>query len=293
MVIVSHIIGGLGNQMFQYAAGRALSIARSVPLRLDVSDFSGYSLHQGFELARVFSCPVTLVEPEDARAVLGWQSQRYLRRVMVRPVLRSLRNQHFVVEPHFHYWSGIRDAPLPGYLMGYWQSERYFADVAQTIRADFTFRQPLIGRNLELAQEIGTANAVSLHVRRGDYTSNPKTLAMHGVCPLVYYEAAIKYITAHVEAPQFFVFSDDMEWVRANLKISHPCRYVDHNHGAESFNDMRLMSLSRHHIIANSSFSWWGAWLNPAQEKIVVAPRKWFANGRDVNDLFPKGWVTL
>lgn len=293
MMIVGHILGGLGNQMFQYAAGRALSIARGAPLRLEVSDFSRYGIHQGFELARVFSCSVTLAEPEDVRTVLGWQSPRLLRRIMAHRRLQFLRSRHFMVESHFNYAAGIRDVPLPSYLMGYWQTERYFADVAETIRTDFTFRQPLNGRNLELAQEIGTTNAVSLHVRRGDYASNPKALATHGVCSLAYYEAAIKYITARVEAPQFFVFSDDMEWVRANLKIRHPCRYVDHNHGEESFNDMRLMSLSRHHIIANSSFSWWGAWLNPDTEKIVVAPRKWFANGNDVNDLFPQGWVTL
>lgn len=293
MVIVSHILGGLGNQMFQYAAGRALSIARGAPLRLEVSDFSRYGIHQGFELVRVFSCSVTLAASEDVRTVLGWQSPRLFRRIMAHRRLQFLRSRHFVVEPHFHYAEGVRDVLLPCYLMGYWQTERYFADVAETIRTDFTFRQPLIGRNLELAQEIGTANAVSLHIRRGDYASNPKTLAAHGVCPLDYYESAIKYIAERVNEPYFFVFSDDMEWVRANLKIDHPYKYVDHNRGAVSFNDMRLMSLCRHHIIANSSFSWWGAWLNPDKEKIVVAPRKWFANDNDVNDLFPQGWVTL
>lgn len=292
-MIVSHILGGLGNQMFQYAAGRALSISRSAPLRLDISDFSGYGPHHGFELMQVFSCPVTLAGPEDVRAVLGWQSSRLVRRLVVCPALRFLRNRHFVAEPHFHHWPGIRDVPLPCYLRGYWQSERYFSNVAQTLRMDFTFRQPLTGRNLELAEKIGAANAVSLHVRRGDYASNPKTLAMHGVCPLGYYEAAIKYIVERVETPHFFVFSDDMEWVRGNLIIDHPCAYVDHNSGAESYNDMRLMSLCRHHIIANSSFSWWGAWLNLRPEKLVVAPKRWFANGNNVKDLLPSGWVSL
>lgn len=279
--------------MFQYAAGRALSIARNAPLRLDVSDFSGYGLHQGFELSRVFSCPVTLTEPDDVRAVLGWQSSWLARRIVARPALRLLRSRHFVAEPHFHYWPGIRDVSLPCYLMGYWQSERYFADVAQTIRTDFTFRQPMTGCNLELAEEIGAVNAVGLHVRRGDYASNSKTLATHGVCPLAYYEAAIRYIAESVDAPHFFVFSDDMDWVRANLNIDQPCRYVDHNHGTESFNDMHLMSLCRHHIIANSSFSWWGAWLNPHEDKIVVGPQRWFSNNNNVKDLFPRGWVPL
>lgn len=292
-MILSHILGGLGNQMFQYAAGRALSIARNTPLCLDVSDFPGYRPHQGFELSRVFSCPVTLAEPDDVRAVLGWQSSWLARRIVARPALRLLRSRHFVAEPHFHYWPGIRDVSLPCYLMGYWQSERYFADVAQTIRTDFTFRQPMTGCNLELAEEIGAVNAVGLHVRRGDYASNSKTLATHGVCPLAYYEAAIRYIAESVEAPHFFVYSDDMDWVRANLNIDQPCRYVDHNRGTESFNDMRLMSLCRHHIIANSSFSWWGAWLNPHEDKIVVGPQRWFSNNNNVKDLFPRGWVPL
>jgi hypothetical protein len=293
-LIISQIIGGLGNQMFQFAAGRALSIAHKTELLLDVGDFSGYRLHQGFELTRVFSCPVTQAEPQDVRAVLGWQSSKLARRIVARPVLRSLRNRHFMVEPHFHYWPGIRDVSLPCYLMGYWQSERYFSDVAPTIRTDFTFRQPMSGCNLKLAEEIGAVNAVSLHVRRGDYASNSKTLATHGVCPLAYYEAAIRYISARVETPYYFVFSDDMDWVRANLNIDQPCRYVEHNRGTESFNDMRLMSLCRHHIIANSSFSWWGAWLNPSAEKSVVAPRRWFANyPADTRDLYCAGWILL
>lgn len=292
-MILSHILGGLGNQMFQYAASRSLSLACDMPLRLDVSDFAGYGLHQSFELARVFSCPVTLAEPEDVRAVLGWQSSKRIRRIMARPELQFLRSRHLVVEPHFHYWPGIWDVSLPCYLMGYWQSERYFTGVTHTIRADFTFRQPLVGRNLELAHKIGTVNAVSLHIRRGDYASNPKTLAMHGMCSPAYYETAVRYIAERVEAPHFFVFSDDMDWVRANLNMKHPCCYVDHNRGAASYIDMQLMSLCRHHIIANSSFSWWGAWLNPRQDKIVVAPSRWFNNGKDTKDLLPENWVSV
>lgn len=292
-MVISHIIGGLGNQMFQFAAARALSIAHNSPLSLDTRDFSIYGIHQGFELARVFSCAVTQAGEGDVRDVLGWQSSRFIRRIMARPSLRLLRSPHFVVEPCFDYCAALQEAPLPCYLTGYWQSERYFTDIKETIRSDFTFRQPLSCRNAELAQEIGMVNAVSLHVRRGDYASNPKSLATHGICSLAYYEAAISHMVNHLESPQFFVFSDDMDWVQENLDIRYPCRYVAHNLGAESFNDMRLMSLCKHHIIANSSFSWWGAWLNAASDKIVVAPQKWFANETAVNDLFPQGWVPL
>ena len=291
--IISHVIGGLGTQMFQYAAGRALSLIRSEPLFLDVSGFNAYGLHQGFELSDVFCCPVRLAEPQDVRAVLGWQSPRLVRRILARPALRNLRSRHFVVEPYFDYWPGLRNTQLPTYLVGYWQSERYFADVAQTVRSDFTFRQPMTSRNQGLAEEIRSVNSVSLHVRRGDFVNNPKANATHGLCSLDYYEAAVRHIAERVDEPHFFVFSDDIEWVRSNLARRNSFIYVDHNRGPESYNDMRLMSLCKNNIIANSSFSWWGAWLNQNVGKIVLAPKRWFANNNPTSDLLPSGWVSL
>ena len=135
--------------------------------------------------------------------------------------------------------------------------------------------------------------AVSLHVRRGDYVSDPKTKAILGVCSLDYYRAAIAHIAERIESPAFFVFSDDIAWAKANLEIPFPCEYVDHNQGQQSYNDMHLMSLCKHHIIANSSFSWWGAWLNPRKDKIVIAPENWFANNEDAKDLIPPESVKL
>lgn len=292
-MIISQIIGGLGNQMFQYAAGCALSLERGQPLRLDISGFVGYGLHQGFELQRVFGCPAEAATEADVRGILGWQSAPLARRILSRPGMAALRRKGFVVEPHFHFWPGISQVPQDCYLVGYWQSEKYFRDAADAIRREFTFKPLLAAMNAGLAEQIARVNAVSLHVRRGDYVNDPKTNATHGACPLDYYRAAIRYVSERVEQPHFFIFSDDIAWVKGNLKMDMPHRYIDHNQGAESYNDMRLMSMCRHHIIANSSFSWWGAWLNPDASKIVVAPKKWFANGKDVGDLFPQGWVTL
>lgn len=113
------------------------------------------------------------------------------------------------------------------------------------------------------------------------------------MCSLDYYRAAIQYIAERVMQPNFFIFSDDIAWVRKNLNFNYPCSYVDINHGLESYNDMRLMSLCKHNIIANSTFSWWGAWLNSNSEKIVIAPKQWFANGMPADDLIPQGWVKL
>lgn len=292
-MIISHIIGGLGNQMFQYALGRSRSLELGTSLRLHVSDFADYGLHQGFQLGDVFGGDFQLASEREVRAFLGWRGYRLCRRLLRRRSAAALRGSSFVVEPHFDYWPGILETAGECYLAGYWQSEKYFRNIEQVIRSDFTFRAPLTGSNIEAASRIANSNAVSLHVRRGDYAINPRTLAVHGLCSADYYHSAIDFVARHVEAPEFFIFSDDIPWVKEHLMISHPCHYVEHNKGANSHNDMRLMSLCRHHIIANSSFSWWGAWLNPAPDKIVVAPRRWFASGRSVMDLIPEGWVSL
>ena len=279
--------------MFQYAVGRALSLERNQPLLLDVSGFAGYGLHHGFELKRVFLDHVQIATEAEVRSILGWQNAVGIRRVFVRPALAAFRRQGFVVEPHFHYWPGIKNVARDCYLSGYWQTEKYFLDAAPVIRADFTFKSALTGGNADLAEQISGGNSVSLHVRRGDYASNPKTTATHGLCSLDYYRSAVRYVSERVENPIFFVFSDDLDWVKANLKVDFPCQYVDHNYGDKSYNDMHLMSLCRHQIIANSSFSWWGAWLNANPDKIVVAPKKWFVNENNTADLLPQGWVSL
>lgn len=293
-MIIGNIIGGLGNQMFQYAAARALTYVRESPLRLDIAGFDGYGLHQGFELQQIFHVEPTLASAAEVRAVLGWRAAPVLKRILARPGLAKLRGSAFVVEPHFHYWPDIRGVPATAYLQGYWQSEKYFADAAVILRSDFAFRQPLSKANAAWAERITRCTAVSLHVRRGDYVSDPKTRAVLGPCSPDYYRSALRYVAERVATPEIFVFSDDIAWARDNLHIGFPCHYIDHNRGAESYNDMRLMSLCRHHILANSSFSWWGAWLNPRADKIVVAPARWFVGTeRRLDDLFPKGWVTL
>lgn len=293
-MIISSIIGGLGNQMFQYAAGRALSLERGQPFRLDISGFADYGLHHGFELQRVYDYSAEIATEAEVRSILGWQFLSVIRRAVSHPGFAFLRRPGFVVEPHFGYWPGINNVSQDCYLSGYWQSEKYFQNVAEVIRSEFTYKCPLENRNSEFADEISQVSAVSLHVRRGDYAKNPKTTAMHGLCSLDYYREAIQYISVHVEQPYFFIFSDDIAWVKSNLKIDFPCQYVDHNHGSQSYNDMHLMSLCQHHIIANSSFSWWGAWLNPRPNKIVIAPLKWFASKqKSTRDLIPSGWISL
>ncbi len=279
--------------MFQYATGRSISLARGQPFCLDISDFHKYGLHQGFEIQRLFSCPVDIALKPDLRRVLGWQSSTLVRRVLGRPGMRWLHRKGLVTEPYPRYWSGIDDVPNDCYLSGYWQSEKYFKDVAEIIRTDFSFSIPPNQLNTIVADNISNCNAVSVHVRRGDYVSDAKTYANHGVCSIDYYRSAINLIAVHINAPEFFIFSDDMEWAKSHLRMDFPCHYIDHNRGSDSFNDMRLMSLCQHHIIANSSFSWWAAWLNSNSDKIVIAPNKWFAHAATPTDLLPQSWISL
>jgi hypothetical protein len=291
-MVISNIIGGLGNQMFQYAAGKSLSLKFRVPLKLNTRDFLGYQLHQGFELNRLFICSNEIATENDLTEVLSWQRVKIVQRVLRRPQLKSLRHKSFVVEPSFSYWSGINQLEGNSFLYGHWQSEKYFIEFAESIRRDFTYILPFSDQNAEIADKISRVNSISLHVRRGDYVSNSKNVFI-GVCSLEYYQKAIENIKALVDAPVFFVFSDDIDWAKNNLNLDKSTVFIDHNKSIESYNDMRLMSLCKHNIIANSTFSWWGAWLNVNPEKIVISPKQWFANGQDDADLIPSKWVRV
>ena len=291
-MIVSNVIGGLGNQMFQYAAGRAHSLKLGVSLRLDTRDFSGYQLHQGFELNRLFNCCAEIATDIDLAKTIGWQRVKLAQRLLRKPQFKQFRHKNYVVEPYFNYWSDIKQLKDIVYLDGYWQSEQYFIEFADKIRAEFSFKLPFSAQNAEISEQISQVNAVSLHVRRGDYVSNKKN-AFISVCSLDYYRAAIEQTKSQVDKPVFFVFSDDIDWVKSNLVLDKTTVFVSHNDGSESFNDMRLMSLCKHHIIANSSFSWWGAWLNANPNKIVIAPKQWFASKLDDSDLVPANWLRL
>ena len=299
-MIISNIIGGIGNQMFQYAAGKAISRRLGVPLLLDVSDFVNYKLHQGFMLQRVFNCRADVATEADIKRILGWQNNIWIKRLLTRPVMSNFRRKGFVVEPHNHYWEDINSIPGESYLLGYWLTMKYFQDYATDIRQDFTFKAPLVDLNADIADQINKVNSVSIHIRRGDYAKDPKTAATQGLCSLEFYRDAIKYVSERGDTPHFFIFSDDIGWVRDNLRLDFACQYIDHNQGIFSYNDLQLMSLCEHNIIANSTFSWWGAWLNNNPNKIVVAPKAWLANvnivsdyKKFVDDLIPSAWITM
>lgn len=294
-MIVVRLIGGLGNQLFQYAAGRRLALVQRAELKLDVTGLGNPESRavRHYELAP-FNKLQTFASPQEISKYTQPSSGMLTR--LIRRITRKSPQfpMSYIKEKHFQFDPYILDLPDEVYLDGYWQSERYFSDIAEIIRKELTVKVPLSGRNSELASQIQGCQAVSLHVRRGDYVTEPVTNQVHGICGLDYYSQAVAHISSKVNEPVFFVFSDDPAWAREHLALSYPVHIVDHNDVDQGYEDLRLMSLCRHHITANSSFSWWGAWLNPLPDKIVVAPERWFNNyDADTRDICPAGWVRL
>ncbi|HEY7533898.1 MAG TPA: alpha-1,2-fucosyltransferase, partial [Nitrospiraceae bacterium] len=209
--------------------------------------------------------------------------------------LRRLRKPAMAVisERSFGFDPAVLDCRTPCYLKGYWQSPKYFAAIEPKIRRELTVSTPLKGQNEELAERIRASIACSIHVRRGDYVTSSPTNKYHGSCSGEYYYAAERFLQRHVNQLRLFVFSDDPEWARRNLRFASPAVVVDHNHD-QGHEDLRLMTMCRHHVIANSTFSWWGAWLCDHPEKIVIAPQKWFGEaGHSTEDLIPKNWARV
>jgi hypothetical protein len=294
-MLVVNLIGGLGNQLFQYAAGRALAVQHGVELKLDISDFVRYPPRQ--YLLNHFTIEERFASPEDLRRFdrdpRRWRSAA--RRLVARLRGQDVPSGRTIFERGFPYHAIHIDPAVDTWLIGYWQSERYFLPIAPRIRQEFTLRAPPPERSVRLLEAIDHERAVSLHVRRGDYVSNRVVQAKHGVCGVDYYHAAVARILAVEPAARFYLFSDDLKWVRSNLRLEAPSEYVDLNGADQPQEDLRLMSRCRHHIIANSSLSWWGAWLNPRPDKVVIAPRQWFTPGsrRDARDIVPTGWIRL
>lgn len=284
-MIAVRLIGGLGNQMFQYAAGRALADRLGTGLLLDVRGFATYTLH-GFGLTK-FRVRASVAGDDDLGSWPEWQ------RRLLTPLRRVGLRSRFYAEPFFGYdpeWPALGEGV---HLNGYFQSERYFSGIRGVLCEDFVPREPLDDGNRRIAGLAKESESVMLHVRRGDYVSDARTLSIHGVCSPAYYQSAVARMREHCRAPRFFVFSNDMAWARENLALGDDAVFVEGNARAPEM-DVHLMAQCRHHIIANSSFSWWGAWLGCHPEQRVIAPAPWFdAPHMRAADLLPPTWETL
>ncbi|RNC68869.1 MAG: alpha-1,2-fucosyltransferase [Desulfuromonadales bacterium] len=294
MVIV-RLNGGIGNQMFQYAAARRIAHVNSAPLKLDLSWFQekGPWTPRHFEL-RVFALSCEIAHSSEVRTLKSRRQNAVFRKLPGFIKSRLFHtNQTHIIEKSYAFDPAILSLKGDVFLDGYWQSDKYFRDIETVLRADFAFREDMDDDNAKSANLIQASESVSIHIRRGDYVSLPAAQAFHGLCPIAYYQDAVHRIRSQVANPTFFVFSDDMVWVKEHLKLGERVHYVDHNGPNRGHDDMRLMSLCKHHVIANSSFSWWGAWLSVNPDKIVYAPQRWFNKDVKSRDNIPESWLCI
>ena len=289
-MFIIQLMGGLGNQMFQYAAAKAVSLERKVDFCIDF-DCPYKHIKYKYELDK-FN-----INPNFAtfrQLLFSKPKRKLIKRVYI--LLGNNIDAKLVREKKdFTYDSSIFSCANYSYLSGFWQTEKYFLKYEDIIRNDFSFRVEADEVNREIILEMKQCNAVSVHVRRGDYVNFADTNGVHGVCSPEYYRKAIDIITDKVSEPHFYFFSDDIKWVEENLRFGDiKATYIGHNIGANSYEDMRLMSHCSHNIIANSTFSWWGAWLNSNPQKIVIAPEKWMNNPEiTITDLIPDRWMKI
>lgn len=289
-MIIVNLKGGLGNQLFQYALGKHLSVKLNTPLALDVSGFAADPL-RNYRLDS-FNINAQLVSP-----VTNSFQQKLINRFRSpkNPLNRFFQRKHLMVrENGFPFQENILNSPDHSYLDGYWQTEKYFLPIEQIIRQELTLAQPLPPHLQELKARIHNTNSVSLHVRRGDYANNPVTTAYHGLYSAEWYANAAAQIQQAIPEAHFYVFSDDYEWVTNNIKLTGPCTFIKPSPDGQEAQDLYVMSQCKHNIIANSSFSWWAAWLNANPGKKVIAPSKWFVGDHsDTRDLIPESWQQM
>lgn len=289
-MIVGKIIGGLGNQMFQYVFYKYLSKIKNVELKLDLDDFKAYSLHNGFELEEIFNVSENIVTPLE---VIKFKSKF--------PLFFKIENKFFEQNILFgkkHFKESnykinqkiFNDKIVDFYTEGYFQTPEYIDYFNNKNISFFNFNTELQENEKEILKE----NTIAIHIRGGDYIQNPKDKKLFGdICTKEYYSSAIKYIKTKVDKPKFIVFTNDLKYAETILE-GEEFIFITWNSDKNSYRDMFLMTKCKHNIIANSSFSWWGAYLNMNNPKIIIAPSKWFnSNKIRQENILPLNWIKI
>lgn len=274
--------GGLGNQLFQFAMAFSLSKKLNMKLILDISNYTKKNIRK-FELYKFKNIK---------KSFILYRKRSYFLRKYIK-IYNFFFLKTYNEKNPFLYDAKIFNLPKSRniYIKGYFQSEKYFSDKRLEILNLLKFNNYFNKKFLELRKDIKNTASVAIHLRRGDYL-NQSTRAVHGVLNLIYYEKCISFILHKVKKPRFFIFSDDIRWVKSNNFFSKlkNSLVVDTK---SNHKDLELMSLCKYFIVANSSFSWWGAWLSGYKNKIVCAPKKWLNIKSDCSDLLPKKWKTF
>jgi hypothetical protein len=297
-MIIVRLRGGLGNQLFQYAAAKALADHHDTELKLDLYTYTQHK-YRKFELSK-FNIDAGEASRQEVHKFTGNNPVgRYLNKRE-----NYLRCPAVFAQPHYHFYSDFFSLPSDLYLSGYWQSEKYFEKVSGIIHSQFTPSRPLDERTAALQRKMNSEESVAVHIRRGDYTAS-KYNSFFGLVPRAYYDQALDRMRSDIHNPVFYIFSDDPAWCRENF-LGPDANVIDYNKGDDAFKDLLLMASCRHNVIANSTFSWWGAWLNSNPAKKVIAPQQWFQTNYltrkepvyacryyNTRDLIPDGWSRL
>jgi len=296
-MILVRLCGGLGNQLFQYATAKALADRHKCELKIDTS-LLYENLHDPLTVKREFDLNVFTIQAELAsrkeinffnppvsnisqKLIAKWKNFKYPERVYI--------------EKNYHLDSNLNLQKPPLCIIGNWQSYKYFEQIEDKIRAELKFSKELEANSIELAKEIEYSQSVCINIRRGDYVDHPiysKTLGFRG---LEYLMPAVEKIKQVIDKPSFYIFSDDIKWCKEELQPKIGGIVIDHSHKGWKFgNYLQLISLCKHQIIPNSTFGWWGAWLNQNPDKIVIAPKLWYQDDKyDTKDLCPTNWILL
>lgn len=293
-MIIVKLKGGLGNQLFQYAAAKNLAIINQTKLLIDSSSgFSNDPYKRSFALLN-FCIKSEIASLDEINNFLGKSNIiRYFR--IFFSYLFSFNNLQYIHERFYHYDEKVANIKSKKniYLEGYFQSEKYFIKNYNEVLSEFEFKQEASDINLKYLLQIKDCESVSLHVRTYDDAKINSAIKIYGNPSIDYYEKAVEYIKSKIKDPVFFIFSDNIDWAKNNIVINHAkVEYISHNDIENGHEDLRLMKACKHNIIANSSFSWWGAWLNKNKSKIVIAPQKWVQSDHiDFKDVVPKNWI--
>jgi hypothetical protein len=293
-MIIVKIQGGLGNQLFQYAVGRNLAYQHGSVLKLDIRWYTNTNSTDTVRKFRLdhFHTKKEIATDLDIKSICNPKKDispiKFFRESI------SSKKSNYLKEKSLSFDPDILKSPDNVYLDGFWASEKYFINIEKIIREDLMVKDPPDEINRSYAHIITSCESTSIHIRRGDYVNNPKTKEFHGNCSENYYYEAMDLIASSVKNPNFFIFSDDCAWVKNNFKTDYPMSYIDFNEEGRDYEDLRLLSLCKYHIIANSTFSWWGAWLSNDPSKIVIAPKNWYNNPcLETADLIPKSWMRI
>jgi len=298
MSIIIRLQGGLGNQLFQYAFAKGTASKLGVDFILDRNTYSAKdnekNTYRKYSLD-VFNSNIKFAKDTDKMGFVWFRRQKIFETFYKYLRLKRFFLPFYYRERTFAYDENIFKQKDGTYFDGYWQTEKYFSHIRSNLRKEICEDVSLSENAKKYSHEINTRDAISIHVRRGDYVSNPNILKYHGLCSMDYYKNSIDYIKEKITNPHFFIFSDDYDWATQNfLYLGKNCTIIK-SLESKDYEDIILMSKCKHNIISNSSFGWWGAWLNSHQEKIVIAPRKWFANApkADTRDIVPETWIRL